>query len=244
MNIQNKVVIITGASSGIGYATSELLSKKGAKVALVARSGDKLKKLAKKLTDSIFVVADMTKKKDIVDMVKQVKKHFGRIDILINNAGQGYDAPIEQINIDTFHAIFDLNVVGPLIAMQQVIPLMRKQKEGAIINISSGTALMYLSRMSAYSSMKRALVGISLTAREELKKDNINVSVAYPTMTDTNFEKNTIRHSMEKDWPKDDGNFKMPKADTAEYVAEKILDGIENNKAEIFAHDWMGKRGK
>lgn len=239
MKIDGKVVIVTGASSGIGLATAKLLAKKGAKIALVSRSKDKLEEISKKLPNSIFVTADMTKAKDIIEMVKYVKNHFGRVDILINNAGQGYDTPVERINIDTFHKIFNLDVVGPLIAMQQVIPIMKRQKEGAIINISSGTALMYLPNMSAYSSAKRALVGISLTAREELKKDNINVSVVYPYITDTAFEKNTIKYLEEIEELEDNSDFQLPKPDTADYVAEKIIDAIVSQKAEIFAHDWM-----
>ena len=124
--------------------------------------------------------------------------------------------------------------------MQQVIPRMRKQGGGTIINISSGTALMHLPNMSAYSSLKLALASISLTAREELKKDNIIVSVAYPYITLTNFEKNTIKDSLPDEREQEDaGSFK---ADTAEYVAQKILEGIESGEEEIFAHDWMKKR--
>ncbi len=238
MNIQNKIVIVTGASSGIGLATARLLAEQGAKVALVSRSKEKLEKLSRKLPDSLAVPADMTKIPEIKGMVKQTEAHFGRIDILINNAGQGYDAPIEKIDIDLFHHIFDLNVVGPLVAMQQVIPLMRVQGEGAIINISSGTALMHLPNMSAYASSKRALADISLTAREELKSDNIVISVVYPYITLTDFEKNTLRYSNEEEEQEVSGPFP---ADNAEYVAQKILEGIESGEAEIFAHDWMKK---
>lgn len=243
MNVAGKVVIVTGASSGIGLAAAELLTKKGAKVALVARSKDKLKKISEKLPGSIFITADMTKEKEIINMVKQVKKHFGRIDILINNAGRGYDSSVEDIDLTTFRKIFDLNVVGPLIAMQQVIPIMRKQGGGSIVNISSGTALMYLENMSGYSALKRALVGISLTAREELKKDKINVSVVYPYITATNFEQNTIKNKIILENNQGEyEDFELPKADTAEYVGEKILQAITTEKAEIFAHDWLGKR--
>jgi short-subunit dehydrogenase len=173
MNIQNKVVIITGASSGIGLALSRLLTQRVAKVALVSRSKDILKNLSKELPNSLAVAADITKEDEIKRMVKQTKDHYGRIDVLINCAGQGYDAPIERINIDSFHHIFDLDVVGPLIAMQQVIPLMRCQGGGMIVNISSGTALIYLPSMGAYSSLKCALAHLSLTAREELKKTTL-----------------------------------------------------------------------
>ena len=239
MNIRNKVAIVTGASSGIGLATARLLYKKGAKLALVSRSKEKLEKLLRELPNSLMAPADMTKISEIEKMIKQTVDHFGRIDILINNAGQGYDAPIEKTSINTFHYIFDLDVVGPLVAMQWVIPVMRKQGGGTIINVSSGTALMHLPNMGAYSSMKGALADISLTAREELKKSNIIVCVVYPFITQTDFEKNTI-----KDFVPDEGEREGAgqfKPDTAEYVAQKILEGIESGEAEIFAHDWMKK---
>jgi len=239
MNVKEKVVIVTGASSGIGLASAKLLSKNGAKLVLAARSKEKIVKLSKTLPNSLAVVTDMTNEAQIKEMVKKTVSHFGRVDILINNAGRGYDASIEDTNVNTFREFFDLDVVGPLLAMQEVIPFMKKQGGGSIINISSGTALMYLPNMAAYSSLKRALAGISLTAREELKDDNIKVSVVYPYITLTNFEKNTFkqRKQEEEDWSSDDPDFKPP--DTAEYVAEKILEGIKSEKAEIFVHDWM-----
>jgi len=238
MQIKDKVIIVTGASSGIGLATARLLAKNGAKVALAARSKTKLRALSKELHDSLSVPTDMTKSSEIRRMIGKVKEHFGRIDILINNAGQGYDAPVEKIRLKTFRHIFSLDVVGPLIAMQKVIPIMRKQKEGMIVNVSSGTALMYLPNMGPYSSLKRALGAISLTARGELKKDGIVVSVIYPYITSTDFEANTINDVEEEDWEGDDGGpFHPP--DSAEYIAQKILDGIQSEDAEIFAHDWM-----
>ena len=241
MKVKEKIAIVTGASSGIGLATAKLLTQKGVKVALVARSKEKLEKLSRELSGSLVIQADMTKAEEIRAMVKKVKDHFGRIDILINNAGQGYDASIENTDIDKFHKLFDLDVIGPLVAIQEVVPIMRKQGGGAIINISSGTALMALPNMSAYSSLKRALVGISLTANEEFKKDKIIVSVVYPYITLTDFEKNTLKAKNIKDfqWEEDDSDFQPP--DSAEYVAEKILKGIENEEAEIYAHDWMKK---
>ena len=240
-DLSGKVAIVTGASSGIGLATAKLLAGQGVFVALVSRSREKLEKISKKLPGSLAVPTDMTKIPQITRMMKKTKEHFGRIDILVNNAGQGYDAPVEKINVGTFRYIYDLNITGPLVAMQQVIPIMRNQGGGTIVNISSGTALMHLPDMSAYSSSKRALAGISMAARQELKDDAIVVSVVYPYITVTDFEKNTIRESKKDDWEQEDATGPFP-PDPAEYVAHKILEGIISGEAEIFAHDWMRNR--
>jgi short-subunit dehydrogenase len=242
MQIRDRVAIVTGASGGIGLALARLLAHHGAKVVLAARSKSKLRALAKELPHSLAIPTDMTKPGEIRAMVRIAREHFGRIDILVNNAGQGYDAPVEKIRLKTFRHIFNLDVAGPLIAMQQVIPVMRKQKEGLIVNVSSGTALMHLPNMGPYSSLKRALAGLSLTAREELREDGILVCVVYPYITLTDFDKNTINDvEDEADWGEDDGPFNPP--DTAEYIARKILDGIQSGEAEIFAHDWMKNMG-
>jgi len=240
MKTKDKVAIVTGASSGIGLATAKLLSSKGAYVALVSRSKEKLEKLSAEIPNSIAVPTDMAKAFEVKRMVKEVANHFGRIDVLINNAGVGYDAFVEKIDVDTFRYIFDLDLVGPVVAMQQVIPYMRKQGEGAIVNVSSVVSLMNLPNNAPYASIKRALAVVSLTAREELKKENIVVSVAYPYITLTNFERNTIRDvPVPENELEPHGPFPP---DTAEYTAQKIVEGIESGEAEIFAHDWIKQR--
>ena len=243
MDVKGKVAIVTGASSGIGLETAKLLSKKGAKLALVARSKEKLEHLTKELPDSIAIVADLSMVQEVENMIDLVYQHFGRVDILVNNAGRGYDAQIEKIDPEVVHSIFDLDLLGPVVAMQQVIPIMRKQGGGSIINISSGLALMYLPGMSIYSSLKRALAHLSMTAREELKSNNITVSVMYPYITTTDFDKNTIKALVDESEPQEEGEYEGApfEPDTAEYVARKIVEGIESGDAEIFAHDWMKK---
>jgi short-subunit dehydrogenase len=239
VNIKNKIAIVTGASSGIGWATAQLLAQKGAKVVLAARSLAKLQALSRQLPNSFVIQTDMTDEKQIKNLIQKALKEFGRIDILVNNAGRGYDAFIEEIEAERFKELFSLDLLGPVIAMQEIIPAMKKQGEGAIVNISSGTALMALPGMGAYSSLKRALVGISLTAREELKNDNISVSVIYPYITATDFEKNTLK-SKRIQSQNEEGDWQV-KADPPELIAEKVLEAIETGKAELFAHDWMGK---
>jgi len=232
-----KVAIVTGASSGIGLATAKLLAGHGVRVALVSRSIEKLETLSGELPGSLAVPADMTDIPQVKRMVERTQEHFGRIDILINNAGRGYDAPVEKIDINTFRYIYNLNVIGPLVAMQQVIPIMRAQGEGTIINISSGTALMDLPGMSPYSSSKKALAGISLAARQELQGDGIVVSVAFPYITLTNFEKNTIRAvPVPEDELEPTGPYP---SDSAEFVAQRLVEGILSGEAEIFSHEWQ-----
>ena len=184
----------------------------------------------------------MSKVFEVKRMVKEVADRFGKIDIVVNNAGIGYDAFVEKIDVDTFHYVFDLDLVGPIVSMQQVIPIMRKQGGGTIVNVSSAVALMVLPNNGPYASMKRALALMSLTAREELKDANITVSVAYPYITLTNFERNTIR-----DIPVPESELEphgpFP-PDTADYAAQKIVEGIESGEAEIFAHDWLNQRAQ
>ncbi|HUH79166.1 MAG TPA: SDR family NAD(P)-dependent oxidoreductase [Methanoregula sp.] len=235
--LSGKVAIVTGASSGIGCATARLLARRGVKLALVARSREKLEALSRELPGSRVFVADMTEIPGIVRMVQEVRKTFGRIDILVNNAGRGYETTVEKIDIALFRALYDLNVIGPVVAMQQVIPVMRGQGGGTIVNISSGTALMHRPGIGVYSSSKRALAGISLAARQELEGDHIIVSVVYPFRTVTNFWKNRIL-------PPSGVAGEMPAGgpyppDSAEFIAEKIVSGIVSGDAEIFAHDWM-----
>lgn len=237
MEVQGKVVIVTGASSGIGEATAKLLAETGAKVALVARSEAKLEELHSKLPDSFIVVADMSKPEDIRSMITKVKEKYDRVDVLVNNAGRGYHVPIMEVEIEKYHELFDLNVVGPLVAMQSVVSVMKEQGGGVIVNISSGTSLMQIPGLAAYSSLKRALNALSLTAREEFDKYNIHVSLVYPYITKTNFHKNLLNQSS---WELKESADRPP-FDTPEYVAEKVLEAITTEKAEVFAHDWMKK---
>jgi len=238
--LEGKVAVVTGASSGIGRATAELLAKLGVRVSLVSRSEEKLGELAEQLPGSRAFPADMTKIPEVRRVIRETREHFGRIDILFNNAGQGYDAPVELIDMDTFRYIWDLHVMGPVAAMQEVIPVMRARGGGTIINMSSGTALMNLPGMSPYAASKRALAAISLAARQELEPDRIVVSVIYPYITVTDFERRTIRAIPV---PEEDIEPTGPfPPDSAEFVAEKVVEGIISGEAEIIPHDWMKNR--
>lgn len=236
MQIESRVVIVTGASSGIGLSTALALSQRGAKVALLARSTDALNEMAHKLPGSLPVTADMTRFDQVRDAVQAVHRHFGRVDALINNAGRSYAAAVEEIDPVIFDEIFHLNVLGPIVAMQAVIPLMRAQGGGSIVNINSGTAFMAVPQYSVYSASKRALLGFSLTARAELEKDGIVVSEIYPFITATNFGKNRMGN------PAGGGpSANYAAGDTPEFVASLVLQAIEEGHAQYFANDRLRK---
>lgn len=226
MDVKNKVVIITGASSGIGEAAARLLAQKGAKVVMAARSLDKLKEMEKELPGSLAIQADMTREKDVRDLVEKTKESFGRVDILVNNAGQGLAAPVEHVDLPKYRAVMELNVFGPLLAMETAVPIMRSQGGGMIVNICSMVTKNYYPGIGAYASTKYALLALSLTARQELEKDKIIVSVVHPSLTATEFF-----HSDAQE-PRDLTPRPGMAADPPEKVAEYIAKAIETEAAE------------
>jgi short-subunit dehydrogenase len=231
MQIKDGVFIVTGASSGIGLSTAIALSDRGANVALLARSTDALQKLAQQLPGSLPVTVDMTQFDRVREAVGAVHRHYGRIDGLVNNAGRSYAAAVEEIDPALFDEIFHLNVLGPIVAMQAVIPPMRAQGGGSIVNINSGTAFMTVPHYSVYSSSKRALLGFSLTARAELEKDRIVVSEIYPFITATNFGKNRMGN------PAAGPSSNYADGDKPEFVAGLVRQAIEEGQAQYFAND-------
>jgi short-subunit dehydrogenase len=246
MDIKDKVVVITGASEGIGAAAAKLLSKEGAQVVLAARSEEKIGALAHELNGSrganeggknasagiqaLAVHTDMRKPADIQNLIDKTLEVFGRIDIFINNAGQGMYTPVESIDMEKYREIMELNVYAPLRAMKLVIPIMRKQGGGMILNISSRVSKNYFPNLGAYASTKYALNAISLTARAELEKDNIVVSVMHPKLTATAFGKNAF--GSRPDFGNRPGSARQLAVDTPEQVAEKIVELIRSGEAE------------
>jgi NAD(P)-dependent dehydrogenase (short-subunit alcohol dehydrogenase family) len=236
MQIKDHVFIVTGASSGIGLSTAIALADRGAKVALLARSTEALQKLAQQLPGSLPVTTDMTQFDRVREAVRIVHQHYGRVDGLVNNAGRSYAAAVEEIDPVVFDEIFHLNVLGPIVAMQAVIPLMRTLGGGSIVNVNSGTAFMTVPEYGVYSSSKRALLGISLTARAELEKDGIVVSEIYPFITATNFGLHRMGN------PAGGGpSANYADGDKPEFVAGLILKAIEEGEAQYFANDRLRK---
>ena len=187
MDLSNSVVLVTGASSGIGAATARAASRAGARVVLAARREDRIRQLAAGLGDALAVGCDVTAAGQVADAVRAATDKFGRLDVLVNNAGQGLTAPVEETDPADFRAILDLNLTAPLITMQAVLPVMRAQGSGAIVNVSSGTVFSVLPLSGAYAASKQGLAMLSATARLELAGAGIVVSTFYPFVTSTEF---------------------------------------------------------
>tara|TARA_R110002012_G_scaffold166346_2_gene329712 strand:- start:2569 stop:3303 length:735 start_codon:yes stop_codon:yes gene_type:complete len=188
MEIKHSVVLVTGASSGIGETTARAVVKAGARVVLLARRQDRLDDLASELgNNALALPCDVTSPAEVQKAIQIAQERYGRIDVLINNAGQGLYATIEDIDIEEFRELLNLNTVAPLMMMQAVIPLMRKQGAGCIVNVSSGATLATYPGAAAYTSSKSALNMISKVARLELADAGITVSLIHPFMTETEF---------------------------------------------------------
>jgi len=233
MEIKDKVAIVTGASEGIGEAVARRLAAKGAKVVLAARSADLLKKLESELPGSMAVPTDMRKPEEITALIKKTVDKFGRIDILINNAGQAQYGPVEKVEVEGYRSIVELNVFGPLRSMQAVIPQMREQGGGMILNVSSMVSKSYIPNLGSYASTKYALNALSLTARAELEKDGIVVCVFHPRMTATNFGKNAVGMRMHEDRAAAPARPGAMPIDTPQAVAEKLVGQIASEEAEV-----------
>ena len=227
MELDGAVVIVTGASSGIGAATARLAAGRGAKVVLAARRWDRIKDLADGMPDALAVLTDLRDPAQIVRLVDATLDRFGRVDVLVNNAGQGLHVPLEQVRLDHLRAITELNVYAPLLAMQAVIPPMRKQGGGAIVNVSSMTSRMVLPGVGAYSATKAALNMLSQVARRELAADGIVVSIVYPAVTATEFHQSLAAGG------RVGGGSWTPEPHSAESVAEAILGAIQSGDEEI-----------
>ena len=192
MELKGKVVIVTGASSGIGEATARRLASEGARLVLAARRTDRIQTLAEELAESVAVTTDMRDPTQVRALVAAATDAYGGVDVLVNNAGQGLHVPVMDIELDDLVAVTELNFYAPLLAMQAVVPVMRRRGGGSIVNVSSGTTLMVPTGTAGYAATKAALNMLSRTARAELSVEAISVSIVYPFVTATEFH-DTLR---------------------------------------------------
>jgi len=248
----NKVILITGASSGIGKQTATMLIKKGHTVYGASRSVEDMQDLVK--IGGHAIMLDVTKSDTISSCVKKIIKKEGHIDVLVNNAGYGLYGSIEDVDIADAKAQYDVNVFGLGEMIQKTVPYMRKQKSGLIINVASIAGKIYMPLGGWYHSSKFAVEGLSDCLRVELKPFNINVSIIEPSAIKTKFGNNMIPKLKETSEggayeEQSKGVAKVMAGTTQdgsglepERVSEKIIAAIESNKP---LHRYVvGKSGK
>src|SRR5215211_7149646 len=195
MEVKGKIVIVTGASSGIGEATAREFAKEGAKVVLAARRVDRLESLAREIiamgtgAEALVVQADLSKLEDIQSLINQTLEKYGRIDVLVNNAGFGRLDWLEKLDpLKDIQSQFDVNVLGVVQTTRQALPVMMKQRSGHIINMCSMAGLVATPTYTIYAACKHAVHGFSEALRREVKPWGIEVSMIYPGGVVTEFQ--------------------------------------------------------
>lgn len=226
MEINNKVVIITGGSQGFGKSLASAFKKEGAEVIISSHEKESLELTAKELSTDSFI-ANVTSIEDIKKLAEYVIQKYGKIDIWINNAGiQIAPSLVEEVNIDKLHYLFDVNFFGYFYGCQVALTQMKKQNSGIIININSTAGLDGKPEISAYSSSKFAIKGLTESIRKEVKDFNIQVYGIFPGGMQTDIYKEKypedIREYMEVDT-----------------VVEKVMNNLKSDSPEI---DFIIKR--
>src|ERR1700676_1669123 len=188
-NIEGKVVVITGASSGLGEAAARFLSARGATVVLGARRVDRIQALAQELTSgggkALAIKTDVTHREQVQALADAAVQTYGRIDVMINNAGLMPQSPLDRLKVDDWDRMIDVNIKGVLYGIAAALPYMEKQKSGHIINVSSVAGHKVRPGGVVYSATKTAVRVISEGLRQEVKPYNLRTTVISPGAVDT-----------------------------------------------------------
>ena len=226
----SKVVVITGASAGIGAALAELLARRGASLVLVARRKDVLDCVVRNCGSSaIGIAADMTHRAEVRRVIQEAIQHFGHVDVWINNVGRGISRLPSELTDEDIDAMMQVNVKSALYGMQEILPHFKARNSGHIINISSmlGRMPTFLPR-AAYSASKHFLNALTANFRTEIQGTHpgIQVSLVSPGVVATDFGLNAMHGGVD--------SRAIPGGQTSEQVAAVIADVIESRKADVY----------
>ena len=228
-SLSGKVAVVTGASSGIGEATARSLSARGASVVLAARSEEKLSFLAREISAAggraLVVETDVADRASVKGMIERAVGEFGFLDVLVNNAGLGLSGRVADLRPGDLRYVFDVNLLGPLHCIQEVLPYM--PEGGRIINVSSVVGKRAIPKVGGYCATKFALNALSDALRVEIADRGISVTSVYPGTTRTSFRDNSRRTKSEKrGW--------RPNGVPPERVAEKISEAAEKGGRDVY----------
>jgi NADP-dependent 3-hydroxy acid dehydrogenase YdfG len=224
--IKDKVVVITGASSGLGEATARHLSAQGASVVLGARREDRIQSLARELTSkggkAIALVTDVTDRGQVQRLIDLAVKTYGRVDVMINNAGLMPQSPLERLKIDDWDRMIDVNIKGVLYGIAAALPAMKQQKSGQIINVSSVAGHKVRAGGAVYSATKHAVLALSEGLRQEVKPYNIRTTVISPGAVATELPDSVTEPDLSDSFHKFYEEFAIPADSFARAVAFAI----------------------
>jgi short-subunit dehydrogenase len=229
MDLAGKIVVVTGASMGIGEAIAKIFTDHGASVLMLSRDASRVEAARARIGHgerTLAMACDVRHREDVDRVIGLTLHHFGRIDIWVNNAGHGMLDSVAQMEMAACREMFDTNFFGAVGAMQAVIPVMRQQSGGTIINISSVAGHIPIPFHAAYSATKFALNAIGKAAGVELKKDGIHVLTVCPGRVRTPFSANAVQGTEVKRIGSGQGI-------SAERVARATLRGYLKQKREV-----------
>ena len=228
-----KVIAITGASAGIGRATALTLARRGASLALLARRRDRLDEVSADIArlggQALTLVGDVTNERDLYDLVDRASERFGRLDVMVANAGFAIYGDIEKIRPADMQRLLDVNYMGTYHAARAALPVFRRQAAGHLIIISSIVGKRGVPFMGAYAATKFAQDGLAQSLRAQLDGTGVDITVVFPISTNTEFFSVMTResgHATRADGPRQ----------SAETVAEAIAQAIDRPVPEVFPY--------
>ena len=229
MNFKDKVIVITGASSGIGEASAEEFAKRGANIVLVARRKDKLEKVEKSLTKYpvkiLSVICDVSEKEQVKQMVEKVLETFPQVDVLVNNAGFVIYGKVEELSIEDVESQMKTNYFGTIYCTKLFLPHFLKQNSGHIVNVASVGGSFGVPGIATYCATKFALLGFSEGLYHELHETNVGVTVVSPIMVRTNL----FDHPSFKNFTKHATGISL----SSETVAKAIVKAANSSRLEL-----------
>ena len=232
MKLRGRTVIVTGASSGIGRETARLFARAGSNVVVAARRKELLDELVREIGHyggrCLAVPTDVTDRQVVETMVRKAVEEFGSLDILVNNAGLGLHAPVAEGNMENVRYLFEVNVLGALNCIQAVVPYLKRQRRGQIINVSSVAGKIAAPYEGVYAATKFALIAISDALRLELADFGITVITVYPGRTETPFLANVLKEVELP--PAPDVARRVP----AVRVARAIVNAARGDRVEVY----------
>jgi NADP-dependent 3-hydroxy acid dehydrogenase YdfG len=234
--IEDKVVAITGASSGIGEATALLLAERGAKVVLGARRPDRLEALAARIADAggkaAYARTDVSRRDDLSGLVTLACERYGKLDVLVNNAGVMPISPLDDLRVEDWEQMIDINLKGVLYGIAAALPVFRFQGSGHFVNTASTAAHRVVPNQSVYAGTKFAVRAISEGLRQEAG-DKLRVTIISPGFTRTNFAESVMNPEVKARLEESRDTFAMPPDAIARAIAFAIEQPADVDVSEV-----------